>query len=106
MLLNSCSKEDDFTKPENLKGTLWKCTQFHPFMEDMEYLAMKFISTTKVELSEKEIGEPVEQDGVAVYTISGNTITLISGNEKTTGVIEGETMTFSIEGIAFDFNKQ
>jgi hypothetical protein len=102
----SCSKDDDFTKPENLSGTTWKCTSGDEWDEDLEYALLVFISTTEVEGWTKEIGEEEEKDWTGTYSITNDKISVEFDEESFTGVINGKKMDTLIEGNSFLFIKQ
>lgn len=105
----SCT--EDFTNPKVLSGTTWRCSTFSEddwMKNEYEYVEMRFISTTKVEGWAKWIDGDLSQSGSTNYTISGNTITLISesSNLTETGMIDKETITINELGHKLVFIKQ
>lgn len=99
IVTGSCSKDEndtDFTTPSNLVGTTWKCSTDLDWDEDLEYLTLKFTSTTGVEGWSKYKNRDFQQDWIGTYTISGKTITIDEGELEETiiGTINGVEMNF------------
>jgi hypothetical protein len=106
----------DYTNPNNLKGTTWRRTSFPEGNNEVEYVDLKFITTTAVEgwTKLKEESAVRKVDINVTYTVSKSTITFTQsytdeGQTKTdyfTGIIKGKTITIS-EGDATEvFTKQ
>lgn len=100
IVTGSCSKDEDpadYTTSSNLTGTTWKCSEDLDWDMDLEYLTLKFTSTTGVEGWSKYKNAAFQRDWVGTYTISGKTITIDEGkmDETITGIINGVTMNFS-----------
>lgn len=72
ILLISCSKNDDFTDPDNLSGTEWKST----IGNQGHYYLLKFIGKTVYELYEYEPGEGLGLIERGSYTIEEKNIIL------------------------------
>lgn len=112
VLTTSCSKDeiDDFTKPENISGTTWKCTSGTDWAEDLEYALLIFTSTTVVEGWTKEVAEGKQKDWTGSFTISNDRISISYSDdgdgETFTGIIEGENMNLTIDEGTYVFSKQ
>ncbi len=110
ILTTSCSKDDnvDFTNPENISGTTWKCTSGTDWDEDHEYILMIFTSTTTVEGWSKEPNEEEELDWSGSFTISDDQISLSSNAVDIiiTGIIDDENMTLTMAGGTYIFSEQ
>ena len=108
VFITSCSKNEivDYTKPENLSGTTWKCTTGTNWEADIEYLLLVFTSTTNVELWTKLVNETVRKDGIGLYTISNDTISILFEDELLTGIINGEKINLRSDGNIFPFLRQ
>jgi hypothetical protein len=104
ILFVSCSKEEDYTNPENLFGTTWKCKT--GLGSETEYASLKFISTSSVEGWSKQISEDEIKDWTGTYIIFIKTITVNYGTESFTGTIEGTNMNVVIDGVPYLFKKQ
>jgi hypothetical protein len=106
LITTSCSKAktDDFTKPENLSGTTWKCALV--LSEDIEYYLMIFTSTTTVEAWTKYIGEAEDLVSTCSYTISNDRISISHEDIIQTGIIDGETITTTVDDKTCVFYKQ
>jgi hypothetical protein len=102
----SCSKDDDFTDPENLSGTEWKSFDVD-FPEEEEYYIFKFTSKTVIELWVKEKVGVLYKEWTGIYTINGKTISIDFGDgDIISGVIEGNKMNFAYDGEIIVFTKQ
>jgi len=106
LITTSCSKDktDDFTKPENLSGTTWKCVP--DLSDDIEYYLMIFTSTTTVEAWIKYIGEEEDQISICSYTISNDRIIISYEDILQIGIIDGKTITTTIDEKTCIFYKQ
>lgn len=102
----SCTKED-FTDPDNLVGTSWRCTS-GPYFDDEEilYETIIFTSTSEIEIWYKYTDGEEEYGGDAMYTIDGNEITINADYELITGEINGKRMTLIADGDRYVFVKQ
>ena len=107
VITTSCSKDenDDFTKPENLSGTTWKCSELD-WDEDLEYAKLVFTSTTIVEGWTKYVDEVEHKDWTGSFTISNDEISISFEGDSFIGIIDGETMTVTIDGETLIFTKQ
>ena len=106
LLFFSCSKDDDFTDPDNLSGTEWKSFDVD-FPEEEEYYIFKFTSKTVIELWIKEKGGVLYKEWTGIYTINGKTISIDFGDgDIISGVIEGNKMNFAYDGEIIVFTKQ
>lgn len=105
--LSSCKKNEDFSNPANLAGTSWKSDNVGTSAEP-DYIMLKFISKTTVEVWFKYNGETTfTMDSSGIYTISGSSITVdIGDGYPITGAIDGNTMTFVDNGETIKFTKQ
>ena len=108
LLSSSCSKDDDYTDPKNLSGTEWKYILPQDEWEDEEYHLLKFVSTTKFEFWIKYVDNTeLEKETTGLYSVSGNNIALdYGGDYLETGIIEGNTLSFSYDGEVLVFRKQ
>lgn len=110
ILSNSCS--EDFTDPETLSGTIWRCSSISEesgLSEEYEYFELRFISTSTVEIWNKPINDDLFKSDVnATYSISNKTITIsMSGSSNTlTGIIDNKTMTIISSDYIYVFTKQ
>ena len=106
ILSYSCSKDHDFTDPENLVDTSWKCTDGPSWWEGKtEYVVLKFRTTSMVEIWGKDIGLNEAKDYTAFYYIIDNNIDIDYGS--LTGKIDGKTMNLIIDNQGpFPFIKQ
>jgi hypothetical protein len=104
IFLISCSKDDDFTDPDNLSGTEWKSLNVDTSYE--EYYIFKFTSKTIIEFWIKEKDEVLYIEWSGVYSLSGNTITIDYGDDIVSGVIDGNKMNFAYDGEVMVFTKQ
>jgi hypothetical protein len=112
IVIVSCSKdkkEEEYTNPENLSGTIWKC--YDGLDEDMEYAALKFISTSAIEGWTKFKSGTEVKDWTGSYTVNSNIITVnyinAFGNHSFAGAIDGETMNLAFENAGtLVFKKQ
>lgn len=100
MATGSCSKDENdpvYTTPSNLVGTTWKCSTDLNWDEELDYLILKFTSTTGVEGWSKYKNTALQQDWIGTFTISDKTITIKEGEleETITGTINGVTMNLS-----------
>ncbi len=108
---SSCDKDDndlDFTNPENLSGTTWKTSDYHPDSDEWEYAALKFKTTSALELWAKVIGQDEEKHGNCTYTIEGSNIKIVADGVPLSewymeGTINAQEMELSIydEGMFF-----
>lgn len=107
VLITSCSKDaiDDFTKPENISGTTWKCSTGSYWNEDLEYALLIFKSTKAVEGWTKLKDKAEQKDLSGTFSISNNKISFVFDEESFTGIIEGKTMKITNDGT-FIFLKQ
>ncbi len=108
VLSTSCSKDetDDFTKPENLAGTTWKCTSGTDLDEDPEYALLIFTSRITVEGWTKYENEGEQKDWTGSFSISNDRISITYEDETLTGIIDGETIKTTINGETLIFIKQ
>jgi hypothetical protein len=108
VLTTSCSKDemDDFTNPENISGTTWKCTSGTYWDEDLEYALLIFTSTTAVEGWTKYVDEGEQKDWTGAFSISNDRISITYEDESFTGIIDGKTMNTTIDGGTYIFIKQ
>lgn len=88
VLFFGCSKDDDFTDPENLSGTEWKST-----VEDGYYYLMKFTGKSSYELSEFSPNYGLDKLESGSYSVDESIIILHSDD----GIIDRVT----IEGNKF-----
>ena len=103
--LLSCSKDDDFTDPDNLSGTEWK--SFDVGFAEVEYYLFKFTSNIKFEFWIKEKGEDINKVLSGIYSLSGKTISFDFGDGIIiSGVIEGSIMNFAYDGCVSVFTKE
>ncbi|TRZ75216.1 MAG: hypothetical protein D4R97_02895 [Bacteroidetes bacterium] len=99
----------DYTKPENLSGTNWKCFDVGQ-NPNMEYAALKFRSTSAVEGWSKNKTEIEKMDWTGSYTVNNNTITFdyvmdsIPGNFS--GTVTGQIINCQMAGTTVAFKKQ
>jgi hypothetical protein len=92
----SCSKETDYTNPENLINTSWRCISGPSYWADaIDYLELRFTSTTTVEVWVKITDGELRKDSTESYIISGNAIDIDNGSA--TGTIDGQKMHLKIE---------
>jgi hypothetical protein len=106
LLFFGCSKDDDFTDPENLSGTEWKSFDVD-FPDEEDYYIFKFISNTVIELWIKEKEGVLYKEWTGIYTINGKTISIDFGDgDIISGVIEGNKMNFAYDGEIIVFTKQ
>ena len=97
----------DYTNPENLSGTNWKCTDAEPlYGAGTEYIYMKFLSTLDIEGGSKETNEDEVKEFTGTYTVDGSTIYIDNGYETNTGTIDGTNISMEIEGNTYVFAKQ
>lgn len=103
----SCTKDDniDYTQPENLSGTTWKCSSGPDWDEDCEYALLIFTSVTTVEGWSKYIGEEQERDWTGTFSISNNTITMNHGGYSYSGSIEGSSIRLVLNSKTYVFDK-
>lgn len=108
ILTTSCSKDeiDDYTKPENISGTNWKCTSGTDWDEELEYALLIFTSKTIVEGWTKYVGYGEHKDWIGFFSISNDRISITHEDDSFTGIIDGKTMTTTIDGETFVFIKQ
>lgn len=108
VLTISCSKDeiDDFTNPENLSGTSWKCSSVDIWDESLEYALLIFTSKTAVEGWTKNTDQAAQKDWTGSFTISNDRISISYEDDSLTGIIEGEKMDITIDGETFIFYKQ
>lgn len=100
VLLTSCEK--DYTKPENLSGTVWKA-----YGMGVDYVMLVFTSENKVEYWVKEYGYQAERWVTYSYSIFLNQIRLeYQGEIDYTGTIENGIIFLTIEDEVATFIKQ
>jgi hypothetical protein len=116
MITFSCTP--DYTDPNNLKGTTWRCTSFPAAYADfgLEYTELKFTTTKAVEQWTKLKSEAAatKSDDIMTYTISKSTITVTRTstfmNETTTttetGTIKDKTITVKDGEDTFVYTKK
>lgn len=104
----SCSKDeiDDYTNPENLSGTSWKCSSVNTWDESLEYALLVFTSKTTVEGWTKTTDQAVQKDWTGSFTISNDRISISFEDDSITGTIEAEKMNLTIDGELFIFYKE
>jgi hypothetical protein len=98
MITFSCTT--DYTNPNNLKGTTWRCTSFPEGYVGAEYQELRFTSTTAVETWYKATtpqSEAVKLDVLQTYTTSKSDITITS-----TLTVMGQTSTSTVTGTIKD----
>ena len=101
----SCLKDStDYSIPENLVGTTWKYTYYRDVKVD--YISLKFTSTTIVELRTKEFKADDRLDHTGNYTIEGNVITIVYDAETLTGVIKRTTIDLTNSKGTYLFRKE
>ena len=99
----SCTK--DYSNPENLVGTTWRCDSLY----DVEYLDLRFVSISDVELWTTYFGDNTpEKDGTYTYAVSDNSISIVDdeGNEFLAGEINGKDLELYANGVKFIFEKE
>jgi len=101
LTLVSCSKDDDFTDPDNLSGTEWKST----IGNQGHYFLLKFTGKTSFELYEYEPLEGLDVIFRGSYNIDEKNITLQAiGGYIYKGIINGNKLTlydFSVDDEIF-----
>lgn len=117
VLFATCKKDEnkdqtqniDYTKPENLLGTTWKCFDVEP-NPNMEYAALKFKSTSAVEGWSKNKTEIEKMNWTGSYIVNNSTITFnyIMDTIPATfsGTINGQVINVQIGGTTIAFKKQ
>jgi|GEM_PF-2118875 len=99
----------DYTKPENLSGTTWKCFDVGP-NPNMEYAALKFRSTSAVEGWSKNKTEIEKMDWTGSYTVNNSTITfnylMDTISQTFSGTVSGEVINCQMAGTTVTFKKQ
>jgi hypothetical protein len=108
VLATSCSKDeiDDFTKPENISGTIWKCTLAPNWDKDLEYALLSFTSSTTVEGWTKYVDKEEQKDWTGSFSISNDRISISYESETFTGIIVGENINTTIDEETYVFSKQ
>jgi hypothetical protein len=109
VLTTSYSKGEinDFTTPENISGTTWKCTSGTHWHEDLEYCLLIFTSTTVVEGWTKIKDEAEQKGWTGSFSISNDSISITFEDESITGIIDGNAMnTTNDDGETYIFLKQ
>jgi hypothetical protein len=106
ILLISCSKDDDFTDPDNLSGTEWKSV-----VENQgHYYLLKFIGKTIYELYEYEPLDGLNLWVRGSYIIEGKSIVLEwDSGYKDKVTINGNKLTWpdlDVDGNDVIFTKQ
>lgn len=100
VLLTSCEK--DYTKADNLAGTVWKYNQLSG-----EYALLVFTSTNTVEFWVKSTGEPEYLNGEFSFSVYNNRIQCsYEGETYITGTIDKNTITATIEDEIAVFVRQ
>ncbi len=102
----SCKKDKDtdYTNPADLSGTTWKYVDNEGV--EIEYALLKFTSATTVEGWTKESDEADQKDWTGTYSITNSTISITWNDGSFTGIIDGETITATIEDLVLIFTKQ
>jgi hypothetical protein len=99
----------DYTKPENLSGTTWKCFDLG-VDSTMEWAALIFKSTSVVEGWTKKKTANATKDWTGSFAIINTTITfnyLMDTVPQTfSGVISGEVINCQMAGTTVVFKKQ
>jgi hypothetical protein len=116
MITFSCTT--DYTNPNNLKGTTWRCSTLPESFVGVEYQELRFTSTTVVETWYKAVSPnsvAVKSDFPQTYTTSKSDITItstftdmgqISITVTQTGTIKDKTITLSSGNTSFVYTKQ
>jgi hypothetical protein len=116
MMTFSCS--EDYTDPNNLKGTTWRCTSLPAVYAvfEIEYTELKFTTTKEVEQWTKSKSEAAatKSDDLMTYTTSKNSITITKTStfmDKTTtttetGTIKDKTITVKVGEETFVYTKK
>ncbi|HAZ00599.1 MAG: hypothetical protein A2W90_04925 [Bacteroidetes bacterium GWF2_42_66] len=107
MILFGCKKDEDFTNPENLSGTVWNTNTNNEWN-----WTLKFTSKTMVELWLRDIdtGEyDVDESGLEAegfYTVEDGILEITSENDDYNGSIDGTIIHLNIYGDLETFTKQ
>lgn len=110
--VSSCSDDDNegVQTPQDLVGTAWKCETMQLLDPELEYVTLKFTSSTTVEGWTKYKEEEFKREWMGTYTVSGKTITIVEGEgqQSLTGTINGVNMSLKVmDGIPpFTFTLQ
>jgi hypothetical protein len=92
----SCSKETDYTNPENLINTTWRCVSGPSYWDNaIDYLELRFTTTAIVEVWVKITDGELRKDSTESYIISGNEIDIDNGSAV--GTIDGREMYLKLE---------
>lgn len=117
VLFSACKKNEtqdqkasvDYTKPENLSGTTWKCFDM-AVDPTMEWAALIFTSTSAVEGWTKKKTANATKDWTGNFAIVSTTITfnylLDSVPQTFSGTINGENINCLMGGTPVTFKKQ
>lgn len=106
ILLSSCT--EDFTNPKVLSGTVWRCTTFTDsnMATEFDYVELKFISTSEVEgWNKPKNGTPTKPGATATYSIKDKTITITTGTETLTGIIDNKSIILTEGEVSLTFIK-
>lgn len=102
VMVGSCSKDKNQVPdtPMSFQGTTWKCSAGLDWNENLEYLTLKFTSSTAVEGWSKYKDTALQRDWIGTYLITGDTIRMDEGvnGEKLTGTMSGINMIVTNEG--------
>ena len=107
-LTTSCSKDEtvDYSDPENIAGTTWKCITYPDISKEIEYLLLVFTTKTEVEFWSKEIEAAKHKEWTRSFSISNDTISIISGEEYIQAIIFKETISIELILNVLKFKKQ
>ena len=109
VMTTSCSETEDFSDPKNLVGTTWSCGVFPSGqgLEDYEYIELKFISTTQLEVWGKEKNANAQKTNYTyTYSINNKTITITYSEGVLVGTIDNNSMTLTESGYTLIFTKK
>lgn len=99
----------DYTKPDNLSGTTWKCFDM-AVDPTMEWAALIFTSTSAVEGWSKKKTASATKDWTGNFAVTNTTVTfnyLMDTVPQTfSGVINGEVINCQVGGATVAFKKQ
>jgi len=112
LLVMSCSNDDDngggdmldYTLPENIANTLWKCNTCSDSSEGLEYTFLDFKSETVVEGWSKYVDMEEQRDWVGTFTISNDNIFITYDDFTISGTIEGEDIIMDIDNATIVFS--
>jgi hypothetical protein len=117
VLFVACKKDEnkdpvqtvDYTKPENLSGTIWKYFDVGP-NSNMEYAALKFKSVSAVEGWSKKKTEIEKMDWTGSFSVNNSTIifnyVMDSVPETFNGTVSGQIINCQMGGTTITFKKQ